>query len=124
MNGLPELPAWAALSVAFLVLVGATFTLIGSIGLARLRSFYDRTHAPTIGSSYGTAFICLASIICFSALGSRLAIQEVLIFLFVTVTMPITLMLLARAALFRDRTEGKENIPPAADNAPKPRDEG
>jgi multicomponent K+:H+ antiporter subunit G len=45
-------------------------------------------------------------------LQSRPVLHELLITAFVTVTTPVTLMLLARAALYRDRTEGKEAVPP------------
>ena len=38
-------------------------------------------------------------------------LHELLIGLFVTVTTPVTLMLLARAAVFRDRTEGRLDVP-------------
>ena len=37
--------------------------------------------------------------------------HELLLGLFVTVTTPITLMLLARAAVFRDRVEGNPAVP-------------
>jgi multisubunit Na+/H+ antiporter MnhG subunit len=40
----------------------------------------------------------LASIVCYSALGSRAVVHEILIGVFITVTTPVTLMLLARAA--------------------------
>lgn len=108
----PDLPLWAAIIVALLLFIGAAFTLIGSLGLLRLNTFYDRAHAPTIGSSAGVASIALASVFCFSVLQTRLAFQELLIFLLVTITMPVTLMLLARAALFRDRIEGNSPVPP------------
>ena len=36
-----------------LILVGAGFTLIGSLGLLRLRDFYSRLHAPTKASTLG-----------------------------------------------------------------------
>jgi multicomponent K+:H+ antiporter subunit G len=39
-------------------------------------------------------------------------VHEVLIGVFITVTTPVTLMLLARAALYRDRSEKNENVPP------------
>lgn len=113
--GLPDLPPWAALVVAVLVVLGSAMTLTGSIGLTRLRSFYNRVHAPTLGSSAGVACISIASIVCFSVLQSRLVIQEALIFLFVTVTTPVTLMLLVRAALFRDQAEGEDPLPPGFD---------
>ena len=37
--------------------------------------------------------------------------REILIGLFLTVTTPVTLILLARAALFRDRTEKAKDTP-------------
>lgn len=107
----PDLPLWAAIAVGALVLLGATITLIGTIGLIRLDSFYERVHAPTLGPTLGTACIVVASIICFSVLQSRPVFHEVLILVFVTITTPITLMLLARAALYRDRREGKAGVP-------------
>ena len=38
-------------------MLGATLTLIGSFGLLRLPTFYERIHAPTLGTSWGTAGI-------------------------------------------------------------------
>lgn len=99
------LPAWAALLTAFLVLVGASLTLIGAIGTLRFRTFFERVHAPTLGTSWGTGAIVLASSLLFSVLGSRLVFPELLIGVFVSITTPVTLMLLARASLYRERSE-------------------
>ena len=107
----PDLPAWAAIAIALLLVIGALVTAIGSIGLLRLGSFYDRVHAPTLGATLGAASILTASMIFFSVLGTRFVIHEILIGLFVTVTTPVTLMLLARAALYRDRTEAPDSVP-------------
>lgn len=107
----PELPLWAALLTAFFVLFGASVSLIGALGLLRLKSFYERMHAPTLGTTIGMASILIGSMICFSVLHSRVVIHEILIALFVTLTTPVTLMLLARAALYRDRSEGLESVP-------------
>ena len=101
----------AALIIALLVVAGAAVTLIGSIGLLRFKTFYDRLHPPTLGSSLGSLLIVAGSIVCFSVLRSRLSVHEILIALFVTLTTPVTFMLLARAALYRDRVEGSENVP-------------
>lgn len=103
----PDLPTWAALLVALLALSGGAMTLIGSIGLLRLDGFFMRIHPPTIGSSLGMALIVLASIVCFSVLRSRLSVHEILIAFFVTMSTPVTFMLLARAALYRDRLEDR-----------------
>lgn len=118
----PELPAWAALLTAFLVLAGATITLIGSIGLLRLENFYQRVHAPTLGATLGAGSILFASIVCFSALESRPVIHEILIAVFLTLTTPVGLMLLGRAALYRDRRAERENIP--AEDSPAPTSDG
>ncbi len=107
-----DLPAWAALLTALLVLLGAALALIGAVGTLRFGSFFERVHAPTLGTSWGTGAIVLASVVCFSVLGSRPVMHEVLIGVFVTVTTPVTLMLLARATLYRHRAEGDGNVPP------------
>ena len=107
----PDLPFWAALLVGFLVLAGATIALIGSFGLLRLGNFYQRVHAPTLGATLGAGAILIASMICFSVLEARPVIHEVLIAVFLTITTPIGLMLLGRAALYRDRRAGRDDIP-------------
>ncbi|MDK1386128.1 monovalent cation/H(+) antiporter subunit G [Sinorhizobium sp. 8-89] len=122
MSHLTDLPAWAALAVCGLLLLGAATTLIGSLGLLRLSDFYERLHAPTIATSGGTILICLASMLCFAVLQSRWIFHEVLIILFVTVTTPVTLMLLGQAALYRDRFEERQGVPrkpkPERENGP------
>ena len=110
MSEAAELPAWAALLTAILVLVGAAVALIGSIGLLRLGSFYERVHAPTLGTTLGTGCILLASMIYFSALQTRPVLHEFLIAILALVTTPVTLMLLVRAALFRDESEGRPEV--------------
>lgn len=111
MSEAAELPAWAALLTAILVLVGAAVTLIGSVGLLRLGSFYERVHAPTLGTTLGTGCILVASMICFSVLQTRPVLHELLITIFALVTTPVTLILLVRAALFRDRSENADGVP-------------
>lgn len=105
MNHAAELPAFTALVTALLVLLGATLALTGSIGLLRLKSFYDRVHAPTMGSTLGAGLILIASMVLFSALELRPVLHEILIAVFMTVTTPVTYMLLVRAALHRDQDE-------------------
>jgi multicomponent K+:H+ antiporter subunit G len=113
MNAAANLPAWAALLTALLVLIGAAVTLIGTLGLLRLGNFYARVHAPTLGTTLGMASILAGSALCFSVLEARPVVHEILIAVFVTLTTPVTLMLLVRAALYRDRTEGSREVPAA-----------
>jgi multicomponent K+:H+ antiporter subunit G len=106
-----ELPTGVAAAVALLVLLGAAFALLGSIGLLRLRSFYERIHPPTLGTTFGTGFTCLASALLFSWLESRSVVQELALVVFVIVTTPITFTLLLRAAVRRDEgAEGKAAV--------------
>lgn len=107
----PDLPLWATVIVALFVLLGGALTLIGSIGLIRLKSFYQRVHAPTLGATLGTGCILIASMICFTVLETRPVVHEVLIAVFLTITTPVGLMLLARSALYRDRVEGSTEVP-------------
>ncbi len=113
MTHLDAVPLWLAIPVAVLLVVASVLTLLGTVGLVRLGSFYDRIHAPTLGTSWGTGGIILASAMLFSWLEGRLVIHDLLIGLFVVVTTPVTLMLLGRAALHRDRAEGSRLVPPS-----------
>jgi multicomponent K+:H+ antiporter subunit G len=108
MNPAAELPPLVALATALFVVLGAALALIGSVGLLRLRSFYDRVHAPTLGTTLGTAFVLIASMVMFSALELRPVLHEILIAIFTIVTTPVTFLLLVRAALHRDLAEGND----------------
>ncbi|MGB3417111.1 MAG: monovalent cation/H(+) antiporter subunit G [Mesorhizobium sp.] len=111
MNQFAEIPLWVALLVAFFLVLGSVLTLLGAIGLVRFETFYQRVHAPTLGTTWGVGAILIASMIFFSVAQSRPVLHETLIAVFVTVTTPVTLMLLARAAFYRDRAESG-NPPP------------
>ncbi|MDB5371472.1 MAG: monovalent cation/H+ antiporter subunit [Belnapia sp.] len=117
-----ELPLWAAVPVSVLLLLGAGLALVGSVGLLRLRSFYDRIHAPTLGTTLGIGSILLASMLFFSVLQTRLVLHEVLIGIFMVVTTPVTFILLSRAAFYRDQQEGNPEVPalPPRQDAPEP----
>ena len=110
-----ELPLWAAIIISFFLVAGAFLTLVGCIGLVRFKSFYERVHAPTLGSSFGAGGILIASIIFFSILQSKPILHEVLITVFVVVTTPVTLMLLSRAVIHRDRTQDSRELPSSSD---------
>lgn len=106
MSHLDKIPPAIALMIALLVAIGSILTLLGAIGLVRLKLFYERLHAPTLGTSWGAAGILLGSMLMFSVLQSRSIIHEVFIGIMIMVTTPVTLMVLGRAALHRDRVEG------------------
>jgi multicomponent K+:H+ antiporter subunit G len=112
MTGAGDVPVWVAALTAAFLLLGAGLTLVGTIGLVRFDSFYRRVHAPTLGTTWGTGGILIASMIFFSAVQARPVLHEALIAVVVVVTTPVTLTLLVRAALYRDRAEGSSTVPP------------
>lgn len=105
-----ELSLWAEWSTAALLLVASLLALIGAIGLLRLPDFFQRMHPPALASTLGTWCVALASIVYFSALKQALIVHAWLIPLLLAITMPVTTLLLARAALFRKRVAG-DDIP-------------
>ncbi len=91
-----------------LLLIGAFFTLVGSIGLVRLPEFFMRLHAPTKASTLGVGGILLASMS--YAFKDGLLIHELIITLFVFVTAPVSAQLLSQAAL-RLKLKSKARLP-------------
>lgn len=127
MRHIEQLPPWAAIIVAIFVVTGATLTVLGGFGLVRLKSFYQRLHAPTLGYSYGTLLIILASMLMFTLSEGRFVVHELMIGIFIMVTTPITLLMLGRAALRRDRDAKlghDEAVPPRIRRDAETRPEG
>jgi multicomponent K+:H+ antiporter subunit G len=102
MNGIAQLPGWAALIVSLLLIVGASIVLIGALGLVRLRTFYQRIHGPAITVSLGAGSLLLASMLYFTVARSRPVVHEIIITLFVLLTAPVVSMMIMRAAVYRD----------------------
>ncbi len=88
---------------AVLVLAGALLAFVGSLGLLRMKTFFERVHPPTMGTTLGTAFVLAGSMLYFTALESRLVLHEILIGVFMLLSTPVTYVLLGRAALRRER---------------------
>ena len=97
--------SWVA---GIFVFFGALLAFAGSVGLVRLRTFYERVHPPTMGTTLGTGLILIGSMLHFSALEGRPVLHELLIGTFMTLSTPVTYMLLVRAALRRDQAEGRD----------------
>jgi multicomponent K+:H+ antiporter subunit G len=98
-------PVWAAIPAAALLIIGGLCTVIGSLGLARLRLFYQRMHGPSMGSTLGLGCVLLASMLISTVTQERPVVHEILITVFVVTTAPITAMLLMAAALKRPKDE-------------------
>jgi len=98
------------LLLCILILVGASFTLIGSLGLVRFADFMTRLHAPTKATTLGVGCLLVASSVFFSVTGEHLSLHELLVSLFLFITAPISAHLLARAALHLRLPSGNDNF--------------
>jgi multicomponent K+:H+ antiporter subunit G len=85
--------------LSLLILTGAAFTFIGSLGLARLQDFYTRLHGPTKATTLGVGCLLIASAVYFSVRDEGVSLHEVLVTLFLFITAPVSAHLLAKAAL-------------------------
>jgi multicomponent K+:H+ antiporter subunit G len=109
MSNIENVPAWVALPVSFLLVLGGTIILIGALGLMRLPGFYQRIHGPAITITLGTGCTLIASMLYFSVLQSRPVIHELVISAFILLTAPVVSMLIMRAAVYRDLRAGKQD---------------
>ena len=115
------LPLWLEIIVAILVLAGAGLALLGSTGLLRLPTYFERVHAPSIIATLGCWLIMHGTVLYFSVADHSLALHALLIAVFVAITVPIMSIFLMRAALFRARQAGRD-VPPSL-SQPKVRTE-
>lgn len=122
-----SMPVWAQIAVAALALGGALIALLGSLGLMRLKSYFERIHSPSIIATMGCWLIMWATFIYFTTSGQKLALHALLIAIFIALTVPITTIFLMRAALFRARRALRTDVPPSISrivaNVPQSEDE-
>lgn len=99
------------LLVSVLIVLGGTFTLIGSIGLVKLPELLTRLHAPTKATTLGVGSALAASMLFFFGIEGTLSIHEVLISLFLFLTAPISAQFIAKAHLHEHQALRAE-LPP------------
>jgi multicomponent K+:H+ antiporter subunit G len=88
----------AEIVVAVALLIGAFFTLVGSIGLVRFPDFLSRLHAPTKATTLGLGAILAASLIHFGTQSGQAGLRELLVILFLFMSAPVGAYLLAKVA--------------------------
>lgn len=98
--------------VAFLVVAGAAFCLLGSLGLARLPDTYTRLHGPSKATTLGIGCMAAGSLAWFGVAGQMPSVHGLLIILFVSLTTPVSAHLIARAALHRRLPVWRGEVPP------------
>ena len=72
-------------------------------------------HAPALASTLAAWLVTLASIVHFSVRDRGRSLHAWLIVIMLSITAPVTTMVLARAALFRRRQAGDALPPPLSD---------
>ncbi len=82
-----------------LILLGAFFTLVGSVGLYKLPNFFMRLHGPTKATTLGVGSLLIASVLYFSFTTDDISLHEILITVFLFITAPVSAHLMAKAAI-------------------------
>ncbi len=109
-------PTFAEAVVALLLLTSGVVVLIAAMGLRRLSDFFTRMHAPALASTLAAWIVTFASIIHFSTRAGALSLHVWLIIIVLSITAPVTTLVLARAALFRRRQAGDPLPPPLGED--------
>jgi len=91
----------------FLLLSGATFCVIGGIGLLRMPDFYARTHAGSVSDTLGAGLILLGLAI--YAGPTLVAVKLAFILMFLWLTGPVATHALVKAAYARGVSVSGDN---------------
>ena len=89
------------------ILIGGFFTLLGSIGLARLPDVFSRMHGPVKATTLGVGSIVIASLLNFQPDEPGFGARELAITLFLFITAPVSAHLLSKAALREQELQRK-----------------
>jgi multicomponent K+:H+ antiporter subunit G len=103
---------WVEAVMAVLLVLSGVFVLISAIGFLRLPDFFVRMHPPALAYTFGSWCVTLAATLYFSMLAARPMLHPWLIIILLSITVPVTTLLLARVALFRRRGAGMAGTPP------------
>jgi multicomponent K+:H+ antiporter subunit G len=107
-----DVPLWVEAIVAGLLVASGLFVVISAVGFLRLPGFFMRMHPPALAYTFGSWTVTLAGVVYFSVIESRPVLHPWLIIIVLSLTVPVTTLLLARAALFRRRVAGHADTPP------------
>jgi multicomponent K+:H+ antiporter subunit G len=109
MNG--AIPFWVELVVAVLLILSGVFVVVSAFGFLRLPDFFLRMHPPALAYTFGSWTVTVAGLLYFSMQQGRPVLHPWLIIVLLSISVPVTTLLLARVALFRQRTAGAEATP-------------
>ncbi|WP_230530035.1 Na+/H+ antiporter subunit G [Microvirga roseola] len=97
--------------VALLIVIGAFFLFVGSLGLAKLPDLMRRLHGPTKATTLGIGALLIASMFYFALIEGDPSIHELLITLFLFLTAPVTAQMIAKAYILRSQ-QTQNALPP------------
>lgn len=89
------------LAAAAASLAGAFFYLASAVGLVRFPDFFCRVHAPTKAATLGITFLAGASALRSFARRDAVWVEDLLIIVFLWITIPVSSQILMRAAARR-----------------------
>lgn len=110
MNG--GAPVWVELVVAVLLAFSGVFVVVSAVGFLRLSDFFLRMHPPALAYTFGSWCVTLGGILYFSVRESSPVLHPWLVIIMLSISVPVTTLLLARVALFRRRNAGEPDTPP------------
>ena len=87
--------------ISLFLIAGAAFTLVGSVGLARLPDVFMRLHGPTKATTLGVGGVLAGSMLFFTAESGVPSVHELLVMVFLFITAPVSAHLMAKTALHR-----------------------
>ena len=105
------LPWWVETLVSLLLVASGIFAVLASWGLLQLKSFFKRLHPTALVTTAASWCVTLASVVYFSTVNARLSLSTWLIIIILSISVPITTVLLARAAVDRHRQAGDPRLP-------------
>jgi multicomponent Na+:H+ antiporter subunit G len=86
------------IAIAFLILLGACFNLLGAFGIIRLPDVYTRSHAATKSATLGVICILSGAFVFFWLEEGHISARLLLGLIFVFITAPVAGHLICRAA--------------------------
>lgn len=109
----------ALISVA--ILVGAFFTLVGSIGLSKLPDFFLRLHGPTKSTTLGLGGLLLGAWLWSGFVQGDWWPRGLLVTFFLFMTAPVSAHMLAKAGLHH-KLGHRSGVPESTSSADEPQD--
>lgn len=95
--------------IAFFLVVGGVFGLVGSYGLLKLRDTMQRLHAPTKATTLGVGGVLIASMLFSWVVEGQVSFHEPLVTVFLFLTAPISANFIAKVWMAEQTTP--EDLP-------------